>query len=260
MTCESAQRRLLSMSSPHRPPEEMWRHLADCPVCGQFQRRLVEIEQQVAHIPAPAPPTNGMDQVIHRVLTDPTLRASVRGRRPVMSRPWPKLLAAAMVLLALGGTFLAYLRTHKERPGPATPAADVLLAKVMQRNVDLAKATEPAKRVKELAGMAEDLEQGTQTLCKVADDSDLVRLAEMHRKVVRDGLVKQVARQAQDLETPQDRQRVFGPLADHFDKSSQEAARLAAEVPAPSAAALRTMAQTARDAAQQVRSLIGGAT
>src|SRR5947207_918152 len=118
MTCETVQRRLMSMSSPQRPSEELRSHLADCPVCGQIQQRLAEIEQQVANIPIPPPPTDGLEQTFHRIMTDPTLRASVRGRRPVVSRPWPKMLAAAMVLLALGGTFLAYLRTHGERPGP----------------------------------------------------------------------------------------------------------------------------------------------
>src|SRR5919204_5713194 len=131
MTCESVQRRLLSLSSPTRPPDELLPHLADCPTCAQVQRRLVEVERQVATIPVPPPPTGAIDRVIHRVLTDPTLRASVRGRRPAVSRPWPKLLAAAMVLLALGVTTIAYLRTQTVRPGPTVAkATDLLLAKV----------------------------------------------------------------------------------------------------------------------------------
>src|SRR5262245_30350393 len=97
MTCETVQRHLLSLSSPARPPAELLPHLADCPVCSRIRQRLVEIEQQVAYVPVPPPPSNGMSQVIHRVLTDPTLRASVRGRLPTMSRPWQKMLAAAMV-------------------------------------------------------------------------------------------------------------------------------------------------------------------
>lgn len=258
MSCETVQRRLLSLNSPQRPPAELRSHLADCPVCGQVQQRLVEIEQQVALIPIPAPPTDRMDEVIHRVLTDPTLRASVRGRRPVMSRPWPKLLAAAMVLLALGGTFLAYLRMQTPTRAPAPAATDRLLAKVMQRNVSLATAKSAREQVTQLAGMADDLGDGTQLLCRVAEASDLNRLAELYKKVVREGLVRQAAKQAQELETLEERQRALGQLAQHLDAKSEEAAKLAVEVPAPSAVALRTMAQTAKDAAQQVRALIAG--
>jgi hypothetical protein len=261
MTCENVQRRLLSLSSPGRPPEELLPHLADCPVCGHVQRRLAELERQVATIPVPPPPTGAVDRVIHRVLADPMLRASVRGRRPAFERrPWPKVLAAAMVLLALGGTFVAYVRTRTPPAGPGIPAADQLLAKVVQRNVSLAGSRDPARQVAVLAEMADDLHDGTRTLCKVADGDDLTRLAEMYRKVVRDGLLAQAHKRAQELETEAERQRALGPFAERLTQRSQEADRWAGEAPASSSQALQKMARTARESAHELRLLIRGQT
>ncbi len=88
MNCTLVQRRLLSAEQPDQPAAEIKSHLAQCPACRAWQRRLVQIER---HIPlVPVPPSTVKDEFVARLLgTTPSesLRPAVVERPAIAERP-----------------------------------------------------------------------------------------------------------------------------------------------------------------------------
>jgi hypothetical protein len=248
MTCDTVQRRLLSLTVPQRPPGELRGHLAACVACRRVLGRLLEIEQQVSAIPVP--PSAGKEALVRRILTDPTIRASVRDKTPkvIKVRRWRPALAAAAVLL-IGVTLLVAVRRPWQSPAPAAGPRDPLLAKVVDRDNRLAKANTPAERLDALSALADDLHGQANTLARVAPPDDLTRLAQLYQQVVEKGLRPQ----AELLTKEEDRRRVLPALMDRFQKAEVAAAAQAAAAPVPAQAALRTIAKTAHDAQLYLR-------
>jgi hypothetical protein len=242
MTCDTVQRHLLSLNEPQRPPAELRRHLAACFACRRVLGRIVEIEQQVAAIPVP--PSTGKDALMHRILTDPTIRASVRDRTraPKVYR-WRPALAAAAALLIGVTALVAVRRPWQSGPVAASPRHP-LLAKVIGHDQRLAKANTPVERLAALTDLADDLQGQAGTLARVASPDDLNRLARLYKDVVE----KAVGPQADLVTNPDDRQRVLPPLADRLQKAELAAATLAATAPTTAREALQSIAQTAHNA------------
>ena len=66
MNCTTIQRRLLAAEQPDRPAAEVKSHLAECPACRAWHRRLVQLER---HIPLlPVPPSEGKAELLHHLL------------------------------------------------------------------------------------------------------------------------------------------------------------------------------------------------
>lgn len=253
MTCDLVQRRLLSLSEPARVPDELLGHLAACPGCARVVKKLAEVERLAAQLPVPAPPLALKEVVIRRVLTDPTLRASVRGRAPVVERRWPRYAVAAAVSLAFFGTLTAVWRAKEPQAAKQSPANDPILASVMRSSLALAAAGRPEQRVGALALLADDLSADTRTLGKVADAADLALLVKCYRRVVNEGLIPQALALTAD-----ERPHVLTPVADRLGRAATDADKLAGEVPPAAAAALKALADSARAAHRQLQLIMQG--
>ena len=89
MKCQAAQRRLLEAEDPALPPEKVRHHLAACPACRQWQRRLVQVERHVPLLPVPAgsgPPADLL-QRLERAASQPAPRPVLRFRPLSLHRP-----------------------------------------------------------------------------------------------------------------------------------------------------------------------------
>ena len=67
MTCATTRQRLLGSERPDRPPADIQPHLAACPACREWQRRLTRIEQRLPDVPVPpsAPPEALLRQLLN---------------------------------------------------------------------------------------------------------------------------------------------------------------------------------------------------
>src|SRR5262245_39138817 len=121
MNCEQCQRRLLCVEKPGSAELAAEAHLAECAVCREFQRHLLQIEANVLRLPVP--PSKKKERFLERIrgqhvqgLERPAQVATVsvplesvplesvplptRRWRPRMA--WVSLTAAAVVLVAFG--------------------------------------------------------------------------------------------------------------------------------------------------------------
>jgi hypothetical protein len=245
MNCELLQRRLLNLERPDRPPAEVQAHLAGCPSCREWQRRLVRLEQRVALLPVP--PSTAKAEFVARLRAGQGERAARqpngtanRGQR--RERALRKLalatsLAAALMLLAVMWWALQWSQTDQKLPGD-------LLAQLVQHDVELAKVDTQPSRLKELTATADDLHAQAGLLCRMKYADDLGELARWYRQVV-----EKLPQQAQGL-TNGDPEK----LARHLDEADHATRKLVASAPPDCVPPLRDMAAAARDAAGQLRS------
>ena len=90
MNCTVIQRRLLSAEQPEQPPGDIKSHLAQCPTCRAWQRRLVQLERLVRQVPVP--PSTAKEQFLQRIV-EPQCPTTVR---PTIADPallWRSTLA-----------------------------------------------------------------------------------------------------------------------------------------------------------------------
>lgn len=273
MNCEHMQRRLLAGDGLDQPPVEVQSHLAACPACQEWQRQWVHLEEQIPLLPVPA--SAGKDELIQRILAMPPLprgadcqsalpltpRVEVpswRGIVNIKDRGFRKLalacgLAAALVMFAIG-SWIGRQGQPVVRPRKP-PAADPLVAKVMQRDLRLARARTPLQRVEALADLADDLHAEARALAHAVSADDLTAFADWYREVVGMGLVKQAEVLAKTLPAGE-RMRVLEPIASRLLRAGNDIEQLAGEVAPAAAEALRTMVAAARDGDSRLRQLI----
>jgi hypothetical protein len=65
MTCATIRNNLITSEHPDHPGPDESRHLADCPACHAWLRRLVQLERQIPKLPLPecAPPSKLLDRI-----------------------------------------------------------------------------------------------------------------------------------------------------------------------------------------------------
>jgi hypothetical protein len=234
MNCTVLQRRLLALENPRRPPAELLAHLARCAACRDWQRRLLELELRVPHLPVP--PSSAKEQFIARLVTGEVgpRREHRPARMPVAGRIGPgareRHLAKVALVTALAAGLLMFfsviviLRNPRPSSPGTPPAPDPLLATLLTRDLKLAapKTTRP-DRFRTLADLADDLEGQAQPLAEANAVDDLKALAEWYRQVVHDGV--EALGQARGV-SAQDRDEV----ATRLDRASASATELAAKV------------------------------
>lgn len=251
MNCRLVQRRILETEDPARPPTEIETHLASCSACRDWQRRLLQIERHVPWLPVPASPVPA-DLVSRLGEKSAAETTSWRARVLAIRRSrWlaPASAVAAAALLLIGLTWWAVrepnrtdLATVPKKPGP-----DLLLQKLIDRDMALAKAKSADDRLDQLAGLAEDLHSATRDLAQEADVKDLRWLADLYRDVIKKGIVLR----AKEL---QDRSRIK-QIRDRLNQTSQDAEDLAKEVPAMSEP-LTQIAAAAQDGNKALQGLL----
>src|SRR6185295_10141985 len=95
---------------------------------------------------------------------------------------WPRVRVAAAAVglfaLAISGVF------NREKPRAIANPQDELLAHVLDRQLELAKAGDVDKRVEALDHLAADLDGGALNLARVAERDDLDTLATLYASVL----------------------------------------------------------------------------
>jgi hypothetical protein len=166
----------------------------------------------------------------------------------------PALAIAAAVLLLLGWWAVQPpAAPPPERPPTERPADDPLLAKLVRRDVQLARADTPRERLEILANLADDLHDESRALALAATGDGLEDLARLYEQVVRGGIVKQ----AEALPAAE-RRLLLRPIGRRLDGAAGATERLLRQVPPEYAPPLRAMVAAAREAYRRLRDLQEG--
>ena len=186
--------------------------------------------------------------MIEQILAEP---ATLPFRKPWWKQgtAWQRGIvgvAASLLLLAILGQAF-----RGSAPQVSAAPSDPVLAQILNRNLDFAKSTtarSAQKKVETFAALAQDLENETRNLARVASAEELGTLAELYDDVIRKGLLAQAGEVP-----PDDREKILLPIADRLFQSSKSVAQLAQDVPPAAAPSLKKMAAIAEKANQALR-------
>jgi hypothetical protein len=261
MNCKQVRGYLLQAERPAQPGADVETHLVGCRDCSQWHQRLVDIERTIPDLLVP--PSSGPGEFLARLAAEPApvgTRLVFSRSRDSSLRRWlespalgPAGLAASLLLFVFiwwmlqGNREPAFVQSPPPRKAPAP---DQLLANLMQRNLRLARASTNRDRIEALTDLAVDLHRETGALASAGHSDDLTALANLYGRVVRDGVIDRAR-----LLDEKERAQVLTPLADRLADMERQAKELAAGVPTASAELLRSMAETAREGTEQLRSL-----
>jgi hypothetical protein len=266
MTCDIAQNRLLALP-PNGMPDDLRAHLSACELCRRFQARAIQLDAELAALPAPAADAAkaacleallAAGPVITSVPIVPSVRAGRRWPPLVHRVPLvPTVGLAAAVLLAVG------LWLNR---GPKPPQVDVavgprheLLHQIVTLDTKLACVSTPQERIPLLTEMALALTNETGGVYKAAKTTDEMRsLAGMFEQVVRDGIVKQAGR-LNPLDPVAQRHQVLTEAADALAAAARDAATMAGSAPPQVKGDLERIARAAEEGRRQLLHLREGA-
>jgi hypothetical protein len=245
MKCKQALQRLLATSGKRTLAAEVREHLDGCGSCRQWHDRLAEIDAAVPHLPVPNSIAR-KSALMARFLSPPALAEPSWGlSRPKMT--WQRLVTAAAALVLFGLAITGQF--NREKRGQGGQATDALLARVLDRNLELAAAGDVKKRVEVLADLADDLHRETDNLSRVAPADDLNELAGLYESVMAGdrGLVNRAD------ELPEgDRGEALKSLAKRLEDAGGRADREARNVPPAAQAPLRRIAAAAHKASKEL--------
>lgn len=200
-------------------------------------------------------PPGGMSVPPGRPVPPPIL--SLENARAPLARLIPRYrlyaalaVAAALFLLVFDGLMLlkpdeAATKARK-RPGQ-----DPFLASLLDRDLRLAKAQTPRKRLEALVDLADDLQGQTRRLVRGAEVEDLHELARLFEQVVDEGIVRGAV-----VLPAEQRAAIVPAAADRLTRAGRDAGRLAQEAPDGSAGALRLIAAAAQHGGERLRALM----
>jgi hypothetical protein len=257
MNCELVQRRLLASESPGQPGAEVRRHLAACPACRAWQRRLAQAEEQLPQLATP--PSVRKDRVVQLILNAPNPAAHARyGRTPwsdrtVRERGLRKAALAIALAAALVVFALAWWLIGQPTPAPQ-PQTSPLIAKYQKQRDELIVGSQPGtpQRVEKLADFADRFVQ--RDVAAAQNDAEKLRqMAAYYTAFMPDEFVGSVRRAAPQLSREQ-----MVALVDQLDRADSMLSKLAAdpELKPENRAALNEMAVAARASRNQVLLLL----
>ena len=254
MTCADVRQQLLASERPDHPGPDESRHLANCPACHAWLRRLVRLERQIPHlvVPASAAPVALLDRIqgeavppLVRVPAPPhTQRERVRefGRQK---------LALACSLAASLALFALAWWAWPPVPGDSGREVPVKGSYALQRDTRLLQSRTAKERVWALTVWAEDILADARGYGD--DPAKMQELARNFDRLVREDLLQD----AEQLPASE-RAGLLGPVARRFGDTESKAEHLAAawEKNHPtSARALRQIAKSAAEADKRLREL-----
>jgi hypothetical protein len=258
MNCKAVRTHLLQATDPGRPSAAVAEHLAQCPACRQWQDRLRQLADALPLLPVP--PTTAKADLLCKLEKIP-----VAPRRPVavVAKPSrlaaffnspafpPAALAAGLLVFAFTWWLLPTPRGVPIAQGPRRPAPDPLLASMMQRHLELARAKSPGARLTALADLADDLQKETQALALAeANADDLDVLARLYVQVVSQGVAERAP-----LVPEAERRDLLGPIVNRLEQTSKSADETAGKLQENSAAKLQIIASAAREGMKQLKAL-----
>lgn len=260
MNCTVIQRRLLSSEQPEQPAADIKGHLAQCPSCRAWQRRLVQMERQVPHLPIP--PSTAKERFLERIVGPPLSRTNGRAitdpatlwRSPLAPGPKERALRKVSLAFALAASLLVFALAWWSWPHDPVAAADREQARLEERLRDSLHGDTPKERVLRLAKLAEEIHGEARQL--VDNRVRLEQRARFYARVVGENLMEQ-ARQLPLAERP----AVLHEVAERLREAESAASRREAELQttAPeSAASFHRIALVSRKGERDLRALMKG--
>jgi hypothetical protein len=267
VNCTVIQRRLLSAEQPDQPAAEIKSHLAQCPACRAWQRRLVQIERQIPLLPVP--PSTAKAELLQRIL-GPVPGDAVRPAIAEPPNPWRSSLAPGpkerglrklSVAFALAASLLIFALAwwawpHSNNPVPSRAVARRLTDqdRLKQRLDKILLVEKPQERILQLAGLAEELHEEA---AKMVDNAEkLDQWAQFYDRVVSKDLMEQ----AQQL-PPVERPAVLGEVASRLERTESKASKMVIKLNntlPKSAASFDQIALAARKGEKHLRALMHG--
>jgi hypothetical protein len=263
VNCTVIQRRLLSAEQPEQPPPDIKNHLAQCPACRTWHRRLIQMERLIPQLPVP--PSTAKEQFLDRIVGPRTAEPE----RPTIADPstvWRSTLTPGpkergqrklSVAFALAASLLVFALALWSWPRSPTDAIDLRRneqVKLEQRLSDSLQFDSPKERVQRLAKLAEEIHGESRSL--VNNSERLEQWAQFYARIIGEYLIEQ-ARQV----PPADRQTVLEEVAVRLAKMESDASRFAAQVKRTtprSAASFHRIALASRQGEQDLRALMKG--
>jgi hypothetical protein len=263
MNCQVVQNKILALPDPRLIPDSLRQHVAGCPACQAWAKQAARLEALLEQLPTPLAPADKKDAMIgdltspRPIITRPP--ATPAPRREPRESPVLTFLRrnaavvgglAAAVLVAVGVWWLF----PKNGPKPETVMPeDPFLKRIVQRDLQLAKAATPAERLRALGGLADDLSAQARGLARVAGANELNDLARWYDKAVKDGVVNQVEKLPVHAMPPEEEQKLRQELAAKLGETAAEVDKLLGEVPPEAKPALQRIADSARDGQKQLQ-------
>lgn len=255
MNCTIAQRRISALDDPASLPASLQQHVDGCPACHDWQRRIVQIDNHVLHMPVP--PSFAEATVLHRLQNQPLARPGM-DRQKVLY--WRLGIAGMAASLLIGILALQFFFKTDKGPGPtarqALPPAnrDLLLDNLVKRNLSLAIADNSVQQVVALADLSKDLSSGARDLARKTDVAELKDFAMWYDQVLR---VEKVCAAKLDAS---DRAKVLKQVIQELAWTAEDAEKLAHDMRVGSAGhPLMSIASSARRAKEDLEGLLGQA-
>jgi hypothetical protein len=243
MNCKQILQRLLATSGPRTISAEVRDHLEGCERCRRWATRLQEIDAAIPLLPVPDFAA-AKAALMQEFLAPPAALPEPVWAPRRLRVNWVRIVfvsaAAVVLVLAVSGVF------NREKPRTTPAPQDALLARVLDRQLELSKASTVEKRVEALDHLAADLDGGALQLAYVADKADLEALANLYESVVAGS--KGLVTRAEDVPLAGGK-KMLEDIAKRLGKVNRDAeARLRDGVPPDAVAALRRIKDTARAA------------
>lgn len=255
MNCQTVQNAILALPDPRRVPESLRVHVAGCAGCRVWAERVGRLESLLEQLPTPPAPLDKKNAliaelaagpIITRPLASPARKSSAL--REFFQRNGTLLGAlAAGLLVAVGGWWAFSGKGNPQVAAVEGTPKHPFLDKVVQRDVALAKADGPAKKLQILGGLAEDLSGEARALSRIASPEELQDVARWFDRVVKSGIVKQAEKIPPQAMTPTELKAQFTDLANKLNATANEVERAMGEVPPESKPALQRIVDVARD-------------
>lgn len=262
MNCQAVQNQIIALPDPRELPPALLAHVAGCGACQAWARQAARLEGLLEQLPVPPAPAEKKEALIGDLMqADPViLPMAVPATRPSFAAVAGRFLQrnanyvgglAAAVLVVVGIAWYAG-RPTVTPPMAAVPQKHPLLEKMVGRDIALARAETPAKRLEVLGGMADDLAGETRGMARVASPAELKDLARWYDKVVKDGMVRQAKDMPPQAMPAAEKKKLLDGLAAKLDAAAAEADKLSREAPQDAQPTLKRIADTARDGAREL--------
>jgi hypothetical protein len=274
VSCKQIKTSLLAMEQPNTPPAALLEHLAACPACRNWQRRLVLLEQAMASLPVPTSAarvaflqrflkaTEGRPETAAPTAQSATWLQkrgvpagswSTLNRLGPRARRWLTAAAAAAVVLVVVGWWILESSLDRTAPmaqkAPAIP--DAFVAGLLNCDLRLAEAETPSQRLAALADIADGLQDEGRALAPAARGDELLVLVGLYEEVIRRGLIEG----ARGLPVAT-RGETLMPIVERLDRAARAVDGAAATKAGASTDPLRRIAAAAREGGKNLHALI----
>jgi hypothetical protein len=261
MNCQAIQNKILALPDPRRVPDSLRDHVAECAACRVWAEQAGRLESLLERLPVPPPPADKKAATIDELHRAPALAEPAVATREERLSPFRRFLnenatlvgglAAAVVVAVAAWSF--YPKTGPQPEMARTPEYP-LLKNVTQRQVALANADTPTKKLRALGGLADDLSAEARGLARVASADELQDIARWYGQV-KDSLVTQAQNIPPLGMDPVEKKGEFEALAKKMGQTAAEVEKVAAEVSPDAKPALDRIVGMARDGEKKFQAL-----